>query len=118
MNTKVRTIFIVAGIFLVGYAAMRLLKTGDGGDGSARVSNSQFMSLERRRIPCGRILERSVQEKDGTWTKTVRILDPSGTKELKSKTTSVEDDACDKIRVGVFVPGLWGQHGTLGCYKN
>ena len=65
-------------------------------------------------MPCGRILQRTVEEKDGAWTKTVRLLDPSG-KELMTKTHIIEPETCDRIRGGVFVPGLWGRDGALGC---
>ena len=106
MRAKVRAILIVAGIFVVGYALMRW--------GTTSASYSDIKSFERRRMPCGRILERTVEEKNGVWTKTVRILDPSGN-ELNSNTASVESDVCDKIRAGIFVPGLWGARGTLGC---
>jgi hypothetical protein len=70
------------------------------------MSNTAYMSVTERRLPCGNTLRRTVEERDGAWAKTVTLLDPEGLI-LKTRTRSVEPEACAAISEGRFVPNLW-----------
>lgn len=65
-----------------------------------------YQSLEERRLPCGRVLRKTVEARDGAWAKTVTLLSPEG-RVLATKTRSIEPETCTRIQNGKFVPGLW-----------
>jgi len=75
-----------------------------------------FNSAEMRKLPCGRILYRTVEENGDTFIKTVRVISPSGSV-LITKAKEIHPDHCNKIRAGKFVPHLWDRDGSLGCLK-
>jgi hypothetical protein len=67
---------------------------------------SNYISIQERRMPCGKTLRREVIHQNDAWTKTVTLLDPSGTV-LATKTRTIEPEHCAKIQAGKFVPDLW-----------
>jgi hypothetical protein len=70
------------------------------------MTGTAYISISERRLPCGNTLRRIVEERDGAWAKTVTLLDPEG-HILKTRTRSVEPEACKAIAAGRFVPNLW-----------
>lgn len=70
------------------------------------VSNSNYYSVQQRRMPCGRVLRREVVHENDAWRKTVTLLDAEG-RVLATKTRTVEPEQCSRIQAGEFVPGLW-----------
>lgn len=65
-----------------------------------------YKSLEERRLPCGRVLRKTVESRDGAWVKTVTLLNPEG-RVLTTKTRTIEPETCALIQNGKFVPNLW-----------
>ncbi len=70
------------------------------------MTGTAYISITERRLPCGNVLRRTVEERDGAWAKTVTLLDPEGLI-LKTRTRSVEPESCAAITAGRFVPNLW-----------
>lgn len=70
------------------------------------VDTLTYMSIQERRLPCGRILRRTVESRDGAWSKTVTLMSPEG-RILKSTSRTIEPETCNIIKQGRFVPGLW-----------
>ena len=70
------------------------------------VDSIAYRSIQERRLPCGRILRRTVEARDGAWAKTVTLMTPEG-RILKSNTRTIEPETCALIQKGRFVPNLW-----------
>jgi hypothetical protein len=66
-----------------------------------------YYSVQMRRMPCGRVLQREVEERNGGWIKRVRLLSPEG-RVLEEKVRTIEPEHCQAIQAGQFVPNLWG----------
>ncbi len=113
MKPRLKALLFVAALFVVGYAAMWVLHSMP----IATQQQQQYKSMEERQLPCGRILRRTVEERDGAWIKTVTLLSPQG-EVLETKTQTVEADACAKIKAGVFVPNLWSDCQMEGLRQN
>jgi hypothetical protein len=67
---------------------------------------SNYISVQERRMPCGRIIRREVIHQNDAWRKTVVLLDAEG-RVLATKTRTIEPEQCAKIQSGQFVPDLW-----------
>ncbi len=68
-----------------------------------------------RKLPCGRILHRSVHE-GRPWIKKVVLMNGNG-QVIMTKIKFVDPDTCQKIKGGIFVRGLWENDGALGCIR-
>ena len=78
--------------------------------------DQSYNSFEMRKLPCGKIMSRSVQEKGDRWIKKVILYNSNGTI-LITKMKEIEPNSCRKIKAGIFVPGLWEKDGALGCIR-
>jgi len=104
MNSIAKGLILAITLLFIGLLTMRQ---------SSKIETT-YNSLEMRKLPCGRILQRSVQENNGTWTRKVVLMSADG-KTLNSKTKDIHPDTCHKIKSGIFIPGLWENDGALGC---
>ncbi len=93
----IKTFLILMLIGIAGVLIVRNAKTA---------SANEYISIQDRRLPCGRTLRKIVEERDGGWRKTMQLLDASGAV-LKSKSKTIETEVCRKIKDGIFVTGLW-----------
>ena len=80
-------------------------------------NNGTYTSLEMRKLPDGNILQRIVNESNGIWTREVKLLGVNGSV-INSKSKTIDPDACEKIKAGIFVPKLWDHDGALGCLSS
>lgn len=69
--------------------------------------SKNYYSVQMRRMPCGRVMQREVEERNGAWVKRVRLLSPEG-HVLAEKVRTIEPEHCQAIQAGKFVPNLWG----------
>lgn len=103
---QVHVLLLAAAVLL---AALLIHRTMQGSPTSVSASldpRRTYQSLEERRLPCGRVLRKTVEARDGAWAKTVTLLSPEG-RVLKTKTRSIEPETCSLIANGKFVPRLW-----------
>jgi hypothetical protein len=104
---KKQILFMIVGVFVVGYIAMHILARQGQPMGTTNINDeTAYVSTQERRMPCGRILKRTVESRGGAWAKTVTLMDPDG-RVLQTKTQSVEPESCAAIQAGRFVPNLW-----------
>ena len=97
-------VFLLAAAILL--AALLIHRTMQGSPTSVLDPRRTYQSMEERHLPCGRILRKTVEARDGAWAKTVTLLSPEG-RVLKTKTRSIEPETCTLIANGKFVPRLW-----------
>jgi hypothetical protein len=101
-------VFLLAAAILL--AALLIHRTMQGSPTSVPLpafdARRTYQSIEERKLPCGRVLRRTVEARDGAWAKTVTLLSPDG-RVLKTKTRSIEPETCSLIANGKFVPQLW-----------
>ncbi len=76
-----------------------------------------YKSLEIRRLPCGRVLQRSVSDNNGTWNKEVYLFNKNGSL-IEKREEGISPEIAGKIELGRFVPKLWGNDGALGCLSS
>ena len=93
-------------VYLIGGAIVLLVALIVLEQSKKSESPRNYYSVQMRRMPCGRILQREVVEKDGAWQKRVRLLDPEG-RVLEEKVRTIEPEQCQAIQAGQFVPNLW-----------
>jgi hypothetical protein len=100
----VHVLLLAAAILL---AALLIHRTMQGSPTPASLDPRRtYQSLEERKLPCGNVLRKTVEARDGAWAKTVTLLSPEG-RVLKTKTRSIEPETCSLIANGKFVPRLW-----------
>jgi hypothetical protein len=97
-------VWIIAAIAVVLLFVLQYM--GAAPKRKAAMTGTTYISITERRLPCGNTLRHIVEERDGAWVKTVTLLDPEG-RVLKTRTRSVEPEACAEIAAGRFVPNLW-----------
>jgi hypothetical protein len=73
---------------------------------TAITNQSNYTSIQVRRMPCGRILRREVVHENDAWRKTVTLIDTEG-RVVATKTKTIEPEQCAQIQAGKFVPSLW-----------
>lgn len=104
---KKQILLAIAGIFVVGFIIMQVLKHQGQPMGTTSIDDeTAYVSVQERRLPCGRILKRTVESRGGAWAKTVTLM-ASDARVLQTKTQSVEPESCAAIQAGRFVPNLW-----------
>ncbi len=94
-----KSIWFTIAILWVLLGAMVFLR-------SSAQMQSNYTSVQIRRMPCGRILKREVRHENDAWRKTVTLMDPEG-RVLATKTKTIEPEQCAQIQEGKFVPSLW-----------
>ncbi len=107
MNLNVK---IIVGVIIVILAIHLIASNSRYNKNDA----TAYKSFEMRRLPCGRVLQRSVSEDNGIWIKQVNLFSKNG-ELLDKRDQQVEHEAISKIELGIFVPRLWGKDGALGC---
>ena len=91
-------VLIAVGVFFVLLGVLVYLQRGS--------VPHNYYSVQMRRMPCGRMLQREVEERNGAWIKRVRLLDPEG-RILDEKVRTIESEQCKAIQNGQFIPNLW-----------
>ncbi len=93
-------VWIAVGVFAVLLGVLVFLQ-------NRHINPTNYYSVQIRRMPCGRFLQREVEERNGGWIKRVRLLSPEG-RVLEEKVRTIEPEHCQAIQAGQFVPNLWG----------
>jgi hypothetical protein len=91
-------VWIAVGVFFLLVGVLVFLEK--------RSVSRNYYSVQIRRMPCGRVMQREVEERNGAWIKRVRLLDPEG-HVLDQKVRTIEPEHCQAIQDGRFVPNLW-----------
>jgi hypothetical protein len=104
MDSKLKTILMVVGVFLVGYGTLYFLNRN--ANRGSRTTDSIYYSMQERVLPSGRVLRKVVEERKGEWTKTAILLDRHGAI-IDTKIATMSPDVCKRVENGEFVPDLW-----------